>query len=135
MAKQGRCHEAAYLLLVTPAEQPRHLRSSFFCCLLWEPAHPSIPSPHGRSQPWALTANAARFPVAMEPLQHICRDFYLVDFFCYFLKKLYLFIFRERERDGERERGKHQCVVSSHTPSTGDLAHNPGICPDWQSNW
>ena len=20
-------------------------------------------------------------------------------------------------------------------PPTGDLAHNPGMCPDWESNW
>ena len=20
-------------------------------------------------------------------------------------------------------------------PLTGDLAHNPGLCPDWESNW
>ena len=36
----------------------------------------------------------------------------------------------ERERDGEN----HQCVVTSHAPPTGDLAHNPGMCPDWESN-
>ena len=29
---------------------------------------------------------------------------------------------------------KHQSVAS-HTPPTGDLAHNPGMCPDWESNW
>ena len=23
----------------------------------------------------------------------------------------------------------------SHTPPTGDLACNPGMCPDWESNW
>ena len=34
----------------------------------------------------------------------------------------------------EREREKHQCVVVSLTPPIGDLAHNPGIYPDWQSN-
>ena len=49
-------------------------------------------------------------------------------------KRFYLFIFRERGRDGEREEEKHQCVVSSHTPPTGDLAHTPGMCPDWGSN-
>ena len=32
---------------------------------------------------------------------------------------------------GEREGEKHQCVVVSRAPSTGDLAHNPGMCPDW----
>ena len=28
---------------------------------------------------------------------------------------------------------KHQ-LVASHMPPTGDLAHNPGMCPDWESN-
>ena len=42
--------------------------------------------------------------------------------------------FRERGREGEREGEKHQCVVVSHTPPTGDLACNPGTCPYWESN-
>ena len=25
-------------------------------------------------------------------------------------------------------------LVASHIPSAGDLAHNPGMCPDWESN-
>ena len=36
----------------------------------------------------------------------------------------------EVEREGE----KHQCVVASCMPPTGDLACNPGMCPDWESN-
>ena len=54
---------------------------------------------------------------------------------CFFFKKRsYLFIFREREgREEERER-KHHCVVASCAPSTGDLACNPSMCPDWESN-
>ena len=48
-------------------------------------------------------------------------------------KGFYLFIYRERGR--EREREKHQCVVASHTPLTGDLARIPGMCPDWELNW
>ena len=51
-----------------------------------------------------------------------------------FLKRFYLFIFRERGRKGEREGEKHQCVVASHAPPSGDLAHSPGMCPDWESN-
>ena len=37
-------------------------------------------------------------------------------------------------RVGERQGQKHQCVVASHVPSTGDLACNPGTCPDWELN-
>ena len=49
-----------------------------------------------------------------------------------FFKILFLFIFKDRE--GEREGGKHQCVVASLAPPTGDLACNPGTCCDWESN-
>ena len=41
---------------------------------------------------------------------------------------------RETGREGGREREKHQCVVISRVPPTGDLACNPGMCPDWESN-
>ena len=58
-------------------------------------------------------------------------DFVKKDFF----KRFYLFIFRERGREGEREGEKHQRVVASHVVPTGDLACNPGMCPDWESHW
>ena len=45
----------------------------------------------------------------------------------FFLRFIYLFL--ERGREGEREGKKHQCVVASHVPPTGDLARNPGMCP------
>ena len=46
--------------------------------------------------------------------------------FLLFKKRFYLFLEREgREKEGE----KYQCVVASHTPPTGDLACNPGMCP------
>ena len=48
-----------------------------------------------------------------------------------FFKRFYLFIFRERE---EKKKEKHQCVVASQAPPTGDLAHNLGVCPGWESN-
>ena len=52
----------------------------------------------------------------------------------FFKKRFYLFILRERRREGEREREKHQCVVASHVPPTDEQARNPGMCPDWESN-
>ena len=33
-------------------------------------------------------------------------------------------------REGERQGEKYQCVVVSHAPPTGNLDHNPDICPD-----
>ena len=59
-----------------------------------------------------------------------------MDTLVFFFKRFYfyLFIFRERGREGEREGEKHHCVVASHVASTGDLAHNAVMCPDWESN-
>ena len=51
-----------------------------------------------------------------------------------FFLRFYLFTFRERGREGEREGEKLQCVVASHMAPTGALAHNPDMCPDWESN-
>ena len=54
---------------------------------------------------------------------------------CLFLN--ILFPFRERGREGEREREKHPCVRGItigcllHTRA-GVLARNPGMCPDWE---
>ena len=53
----------------------------------------------------------------------------------FFFLRFYLFIFREREREGGKEGGKHLWVVASWAPPAGDLAQNPGMCPDWESNW
>ena len=39
-----------------------------------------------------------------------------------FFLRFYLFIFMERGGEGE----KYRCVVASRTPSTEDLACNPG---------
>ena len=51
-------------------------------------------------------------------------------------KKIFFkdFIYFYREGKGRRKRGKYQCVIISCVPPTGDLACNPGICPDWESN-
>ena len=51
----------------------------------------------------------------------------------YFKGFIHLF-FRERGREGEREREKHHCVVASHVAPTGDLARSPGTCPYWEWN-
>ena len=50
-----------------------------------------------------------------------------------FFKRFYLLSFRKR-REGEREGGKHQCVVASRMSPTGDLACNPDVCSDEESN-
>ena len=51
-----------------------------------------------------------------------------------FFFKDFIYLFLERGREGEREGEKHQCVAASHAPRIGDLAYNPGMCPDWESN-
>ena len=51
-----------------------------------------------------------------------------------FKKVLFIYFFLERGRGWERGGEKHQCVVASRAPPTGDLTRNPGMCPDWESN-
>ena len=50
--------------------------------------------------------------------------------FCLF--KVYLFLEGGEGRKKERERNINQLPLG--TPPTEDLAHNPGMCPDWESN-
>ena len=64
----------------------------------------------------------------------LCKVFLNEFYFIIFLR-FYLFIFRERGGEGEREGEKHQFVVASCSPPTGDLTHNPGMCPDRELNW
>ena len=70
---------------------------------------------------------------APNPLSHTSQGKPL--FYLFIFLRLYLFIFREGVRQGERQGEKHQCVVASRVPPTADLARNPGMCPDWDSNW
>ena len=44
---------------------------------------------------------------------------YLLCYNSLFLKRFYLFIFRERKREGGRKGEKHQCVVDSHVTRPG----------------
>ena len=62
----------------------------------------------------------------------LCILFLFLLFFTFYL-------FLERGTEGERERRKHWCtrdnqLVASHMSPTGDMAHNPGMCPDWELN-
>ena len=47
-------------------------------------------------------------------------------------KKGFILLFLERGREGEKQGEKHQCVVASCTPPTGDLALNLVMCLDWE---
>ena len=62
-------------------------------------------------------------------------DFLIHYFSSFFLKLLYLFIFRERGMKGEKRHYIRETLISSPMPLTGDLDCNPGMCPDWESNW
>ena len=55
-------------------------------------------------------------------------EVFLISFFYTFYKTDFIYLFLERGEERRKEE-KHQCVVTSHMPPTGDLAHNPGMCP------
>ena len=55
-------------------------------------------------------------------------------FSLFFFFKDFIYLFLEIVEGRKKEVEKHQCVVASHSAPTGDLAHSPGMCPDWESN-
>ena len=82
---------------------------------------------------WHLPAGS----VLYKEVSHVYLHLYLdqksrSNSFFFFLK--ILFIFRERGKEGEREGEKHQCVIASRMPPTGDLTRNPCMCPGRESN-
>ena len=51
-------------------------------------------------------------------------------------KKSFTYLFLERGEGKERGRETSMCGCLSRVPYRGhDLAHNPGVCPDWELNW
>ena len=87
-----------------------------------------------------LLSRRGAFPFPFFQLYSLINQslFYCIcDSHC-FKKRFYLFTFRERGREGERKRNINvweiHWSVASHIPPTGDLACNPGLCPDWESN-
>ena len=50
-----------------------------------------------------------------------------------FLKRFY-FIYLQTEGKGGRKRGRETSVWLPRVPPTGDMACNPGMCPDWEFN-
>ena len=50
-----------------------------------------------------------------------------------FFKRCYLFLEREEGKEKLSERNTHKWVAS-HMPPSEDVAYNPGMCPEWESN-
>ena len=50
-------------------------------------------------------------------------------------KKYFIHLFLEREGKGGRRRGREASIVCLLCPLTRDGTRNPGMCPDWESNW
>ena len=55
-------------------------------------------------------------------------SFLITSFF-----KDFVYIFLERGEGRQRKREKHNFGCLLHIPQLG-LAHNPGMCPDWESD-
>ena len=51
-----------------------------------------------------------------------------------FILVIFSLIFKKYFIYWQRGKEEHQCVVASCVLPTGDLAHNPVMCPDWESN-
>ena len=53
--------------------------------------------------------------------------------FFIFILFIYLFLDRGEGREKDRERNINVWLPLAH-PAPGNLARNPGMCPDWESN-
>ena len=82
----------------------------------------------GKCPDWVRTSNCLVHRLALNPLSHTRPEL------AFFLSFLRFYLFLER-RGREKEREKQQCVVASSAPPARDLAYNPGMCPNWESNW
>ena len=51
---------------------------------------------------------------------------------CVYLKVLFTY-FQKEGKEGKK-RGR-ETSIGCLLPPTQDLAHNPGMCPKWESNW
>ena len=57
-----------------------------------------------------------------------------LPFFFFFVFEYFIYLFLERGKGDEKERERSIIVwLPVMHPPTGDQAHNPGMCPDW--NW
>ena len=61
---------------------------------------------------------------------------YLFIYFVLFVFILFIYLLLERGETREKERKKNINVwLPLECPPTGNLTGNPGMCPDWESNW
>ena len=72
-------------------------------------------------------------------LSSLKKEMWIISFFkkmnfLNFFLSFFIYVLLERGREGEREEERHQCAIASHVSRTEDLVHNPGMCPDWESN-
>ena len=83
--------------------------------------------------PWETwNCFSAKWILLLRPHGDIAHGSAIKTFIFSFLR-FYLHLERGEGRGRERER--NQCVVASPMAPTGDLAHTPGMCPDWELNW
>ena len=90
---------------------------------------PVVATSHFKKKHFTLKFGVPLFPYLSSLFRNSGFTVPLVFFLFHFV-----YLFLERGREGERKEEKHQCVVASHAPPTGDPAHSSGMYPDWESN-
>ena len=104
-------------------------RRAHWCLRVWKPPVPSSPSGISVREP--LPSKFLSENLLCGQACVAC-NVYLKAKSPFSFLKIYLFIFRERE--GRDVREKHHPSAASRMPPTRELAHNPGMCPDWKLN-
>ena len=86
--------------------------------------------------PWLPLGVSGKYPVLLiKGEQNDLRFAFILGIVSVlFFLRFYLFTFLEREGKGGREASMCKRYINRlplTRPPTGDLAHNPGMCPDW----
>ena len=109
---------------VSFVEAFRKVLSSARISLLSPRLQTSFSGKHAQINPWC-------FPTLYSDSHlHVHPSIPAIQFgyFNSWLLKIFIYLFLEKGREGEREGERHQCVVAFRTSRTGDLVRDPGIC-------
>ena len=94
----------------------------------------SRPLTYGKSHEYTSHRKQRHLYTKSENLHLVTMTCFFIPMAKIFLKDfIYLLLDRGERREKERERNIN--LLPPIHALTRDLAHNPGMCPDWESNW
>ena len=81
---------------------------------------------------WTINSYLSLFNLSYSYIWQILRRYCIAKAFYFFLR---FYLFLERGEGKAKERETLMCGCLSHAPYCANQACNPGMSPDWESNW